>query len=475
MTTKTKREKRKIRYGNTKEMLDKIDTGFMPKTFKLPPGVKYFKWKKAGIYKVEIGPFVVGESPKNRHAEPDTVWYEFSYYGHKQIGGKEMHACLRENFGKKCPPCQELASLNSEPGEGDKELKKDLRPKHRQLFWIKDHGDLEAGWQIHEASYYNGLGEAIAAKLRIDKDDEVGYKNFYHLEGGFILKVSVEEDTSPYGKMFKPTAIEMIPRKKDLDESILDELTDLGQLIIEESYKDLKENILSAKDADDDEDEDEDTDDEEDSDDDEEEETPKKKKKKPVEDDEDDDTDDEEEDDEEEERPTKKGKSGKTPTGTKSSKEEDDDEDDDTDGPSFKKGATVTFEYKDKERTGKIVKVDELNDLYHIQCKDRSKPYNVGFDDDSLEVAEDVDDEEDDEDEDETPAPKKKKKPVVEDEDEDEEDDDDEDDEPVVKKKKKKSVEEEDDEDDDDDVPFDDEDEDDDEEPVVKKKKKLKA
>lgn len=461
MTTKSKREKRKIRYSSTKERLDKHDAGFMPKTFKLPKGVQFFKFRKAGLYKLDIIPFVAGEN--NPYAEPGDIHWERTYWGHKL--GRDMHLCPRKSKNKnKCAGCDEEAKMGQDP-DHDKELRKSMMPKERQLFYIRDHAELDKGIQIHEASHYNGLGEAIDAKLKLDKDDEMGYKNFFHLDGGFVLKVSVEEESSPMGKFFKPTAIEMLPRKKALEESLLDDLESLDDLLIELDYKEMKELISLGGESDEDEDDEEDKEDEDT--------PPKKKRKSKDEDDEDDDSDEEDSDDEEDEDddddvPTKKG-SGKS-GGSKKKPEpddEDDEEDEDEDDSEvleaeYEKGDKVSFEYRDETHVGVIIKVDELNELYHVKCKDRDKPYNIGFGDDSLEKAkakkpkdEDEDDDEEEEEEDEAPPKKKKSSKKSKDEDDEEEEEDDEDD----------------------DIPFEDEeddedDEDEDEAPPPKKKKK---
>lgn len=126
-----------------------------------------------------------------------------------------------------------------------------------------------------------------------------------------------------------------------------------------------------------------------------------------------------------------------------------DDENGDNDECPCAKGDMVSFKYKGKKLKGKVVKVDNNQELVHVKCDDRDEPHVLDWNEGSIAVLEA---------EDEVSSKKKGKKDDAKKKgrkrDEDEEEDDDEDDSDL--------------DDDDDDE---DEDDDDDEEEVKPKKK----
>lgn len=350
--TKREREKRKIRYSDPQQVAKDRDVGFVSKAFNKPDDMPMFRWTKEKTYRLEIMPYIVG--PGNPMADEDTIHYERTYYTHRDVGPKkDTVLCNAKTLGKKCPVCEHREKLMTDP-EANKKLTDSLKYKERQLYIVRDLDEPEKGFQLLETAYYKSFGELLEKKCKAGDDDNPFHK-FHHLQGGMILKVLAEEDTFEGKKFFKAANIEMAPRKKDLPESILDEVPCLDKLLVEADYKELKKSFLQIPD-----DEDEDEDEVEEGSEVEEED------------------DESEEDGESSKKPSQKASGKSTSSSKKPSKKEDEEEEDDEveeeeeteeeeteEEVLFSEGDEVKGEYKDKTFTGTVKKV--INGLVHVE------------------------------------------------------------------------------------------------------------
>lgn len=402
MPTRNERARKEMRYSDAKAVAEQQSSGFTPTAFSVPEGMSLFRFKQVKTYNLDVLPYVVGKG--NPRADEGILHFERTYYVHSRIGpNNDSYACLAKNFNKKCPICQYKAKLGMDP-KTKKEILKALEPKVRQLWLVRDRDDLEKGVQLFEAAFFKSWGELIKSKIKAG-DEDSPYQNFFHLDDGMYLKVTVEEDSYDGRKFFKPTNIEMRPRQKPLKVSILDKCPCLDELLIEKSFKELKEIFLQISSEDEEEEDDDDVEDgseldEEDDDDsdvdgdedgDDEDEKPTKskktnKKKKEEDDDEeeeDDDDEDGDEDDDEDPKPARKaGKSSKKSSkkddedvlddegddsdGDDGSDDDDSEEDDDGDGDDeggdevkFGKGDRVSGVYKSKKFKGKVIRIEK--------------------------------------------------------------------------------------------------------------------
>lgn len=432
-------------------------------SIKAPPDIPFFQVKKAGTYRINIIPFVVGKN--NPYADEGDLYFERTYHVHRGVGAEEnAYVCPRKSMKKPCPICDDRAALAKDP-DTEPDVLKSLKPQERQLWLLEDLANKEKGlhiWDFPTWSYGKLLDEYIR-----NADEGDGYENFADPEKGFTLKLVFSEETFMGRNFFKCSAIEFKPRGKPLDDDLLNHGICLDDCVQAMEYEALKKIYLQLEDKDEDDDEDEDED-----------ETPKKKGKKPVKDDDDD--DDDEDDSEVEPTPKKKGKAKTAKElGIKVGSMVEHDEFGECEVMKVSgDGTSIMIEDEDgKEHRGvdpnEVTLLDGDEDEEETPKK-KKKPAkeDVDVEDDEDEGSDDEDDEDEDEDEEDSePAPKKgksKPKPV-----EDEDDDEDEDDseiEPAPKKKgKKPPVEDDDDEDDDDD---DEDDDDEEEEPAPKKKPK---
>jgi hypothetical protein len=465
VASKKKREERKIRYANTKETADRFDrSSFEPASYTIPEGMKRFKWKK-GRNRLDFIPFVAKEG--NPDVQAGLIHYFRKYFVHDKIGPEEKsYCCLARTFNKRCPVCEELAKQRR-AGKTDEDLKT-WKIKDRIMFYVRDLDEPDQ-YQLLESGIYKSFGELLKDEIDL-LDENAPELDFWHLKDGWTLEVICKEDTFNGRTYNKPIKITFRPRKKQYGTSLLKELPSLDDVPTEVSYKELKDLFLMEGGEDD-----SDTDEEE-------EPVAKKSKKKRVEDEDDDlgfdeesDEEEEEEEDEEEEPKSKKKGNKTKKKGNKTKKveeddddlededsedegdegEEEDDESDDDDDESdddesedddeadeeesedeIEVGDTVSYEYKGKERTGEVTKINKKNGVALVKLPKKERPAAV-----DLEDLTKVEPEEEEEEE-EAPKNRGKKSKVEEDEDdilfdEDEEDDSDEDDEPVRTSKRR--------------------------------------
>ena len=492
MAVKTK--KKSMQYGDAAEAAEKASTGSGGKSISLPEGFGFYPMKAEKQYKLRFAPYLVGDG--NPDMPAGNLFYTRKYWSHSKVGGGDggmgdTYVCARRTFGRRCAVCDFVVRLRQVPSTNEK-LLKELEPKQRSLFIVRDQEEKEKGWRILDYSYH-GIGKMLEAKLKAsrhqsaDDDEVVQYepKKFYHLEGGAVVKILMEDAKLPF-KWNKASSIDMVPTKEVLPDDFVDGMPCLDDVLIEPDY-DVLEQVLTQGDADPVEEDDVDA-----------APPPVKGKAKKVEPEDDEDLDE----DEDEYPVAKPGKSKAKPApepedDDESEVEEDDDDDEQTETHDVPQvGSTVKFTYNGKTFKGVVKKVNEDAENCSIQTEGRDKPNVVDFgditevlkpapkaakpgtpaakvaakkkpvapveadeDDDFDDFDEETEDEEtedeeteDEETEDEEePAPKKKKgKPevaakkkakkfeVAEDEDDDFALDDDDDEEPAPKKKAKK-------------------------------------
>jgi hypothetical protein len=400
------KKKAKFKLSDARKSAEKMQSGGGPRTIKLPKGVEMFRVEKAGKYYLDFIPFTAAEG--NPNADAGEAHYERTYYVHRNIGANnDMVICLSKTTGKKCPVCQFRSKL--EKGEdADEETVKDLLPKRRQLFNVVDTKRRKKGIQILDISYHL-LGELLTETIN---EGGSKWRKFHSPTEGFTLCITFKKKKWNGNVFFEAVNISLVRRKKQYDESIVDEAPCLDEILEILSYDDLKEKMEGGDLG-------------EDSDD-----APKKGKKSKKDDDEDEDEDDVSYDDDDEEDEDEEDVD----------EESDDDEDEEDDEPKSKKKSKKSKKDDDDEEDE-----DEEDDEDEDEEEESDDDEDEDSDDEEDEDEEDdeeEDDEEDDEDDeeedDEDEKPKKGKKKDDEDEDEDEEDDEDEEFEEELPKKKKK-------------------------------------
>jgi len=403
------------RYTSARERADKQQTGASP-YLKLPDGVQTYK-PKSGTALLDILPFTAGKG--NPWADEGALHWERTFHIHQNVGANnERMICPRLTAKKKCYICEYRAKLAKEDEDDNEETIKALAPKERQLFNLNNRKDTEKGFQIWDFSAHL-FGRDLNARLR-NADEDDGWENFFHAEGGLTLKVGFEDDTYAGRSFVRCASIDFKPRKEDYDEEeVLEKTLCLDDLLVIPTYEETKKALLETDEDDDDEDDE-----------------PKSKKKSKAargkskdedEDDADEEDEDEDDEDEDDEPKSKKSKSKKSKDADEDDEDEDADEDEDEDDePKSKKSKKKSKSEKDdfedfdedddedeeeKPRVKSKDEEDEEEEEKPSKKKKKSKKADEDEDEDDEEEEEkDADEDEDDEWEEEKPSKKKKKK-----------------------------------------------------------------
>jgi hypothetical protein len=410
MSSKTKeREERRLKYTSGRERAKKKEQmGSFSATFlKLPQGVTMFR-PKAGIYLLDVLPFRAGKG--NPFAQPGALHYERTFHLHGRVGADQnAYLCPRMTAKKPCPICEHRQHLTHKDAAENEDLIKDLAPRERQMFNIRNLKDPDKGIQLFEISYHL-FGRLLDARIR-DSDEEDEWDLFYRLEGGLTLKVGFVDKSFGGRNFVEAETIDFKPRKEDYDEEVLEQVYGLDDLLRLRDYDELKEIFLESKDEGDDEEEDK----------------PKSRIKTKVRD------NGEDADEEEEEEPKAKKKRVVEEDDSEDEPEVEDSDEEDEPKPKKKKKAADDEEDEDEEEA------DDSDDSDDSDEDEEPKPK-------AKKKAKDEEEDWDDFDEEETPKAKKKKTDP-EDSDEEEADDSDEEEEPKAKKKNRFAPDDDEDED----------------------------
>lgn len=216
--------------------------------FRVPSGMTLLQIKRADKKRLDVVPYTVGKG--NPYADPGFLHYERTYYMHPKIGAEgKPYCCLQMTFKKPCPICEAKASFIA---AGKEEESKELRYKERQLWLVLDLDDAEKGLQIFDYSFHL-FGKHLDEYIQESDEDDTHFRYFADPEEGSTLKVYFREESTGSHKFYDGTRIEFLPRKKPLSEKILESAPCLDDLLIEFSYKDLKDifyQTARGKDAD---------------------------------------------------------------------------------------------------------------------------------------------------------------------------------------------------------------------------------
>lgn len=210
---------------------------------KLPPDVKFLQTHK-GKMELDILPYEVA-CDTNPEAEKGTLWYQRTFYLHRDIGAEQKPYICPSTIGKKCPICEHRAILARDPNADEATLKS-LKKSERELFNVIDletPATEKEGVKVFESSVHT-FGKKLNEELREGDEDWVGFAD---LEKGYTLKVRFTEETLGKNKFLDASRIDFEPRD-DYPESILDEVVDLDACLVILPYDKLEKIFLDLGD-----------------------------------------------------------------------------------------------------------------------------------------------------------------------------------------------------------------------------------
>lgn len=279
---------------------------------KLPKGLNVFKEEPGSRINLDIMPYeVTAANHPDRDEEyeiavPGTLWYKRPYWLHRNVGPDNQSVICPSTIGQKCPICEYRAQLLKDGADWSDDSVKALKPSMRNLYVVipkgsKKHDEVPYVWDISQFLFQDKLNEEIG-----ENED---YETFPDLEEGYTLRIRFSEESFGSNKFAETSRIDFKERDKAYDESILEDIPSLDDLLEIPSYKAIEAMFFGGMDIDEGDPEDDDEDEDKKP-------SRSRRRSKPDEDEEDepegDDEDEPEEEDEDE-------------------SEEDEDEDDDVD------------------------------------------------------------------------------------------------------------------------------------------------
>ena len=232
MATRNERERREVRKTSAADWAKQPMGSFEATSVKAPDGVGFFSLKAAGVYEIDVVPYVTGKG--NPDADEDYEHFVRTYYAHRNMGleGKSTYCCAR-TFGEPCPICAWIAKH----GGSDPDTAQRIKQQIRQLWCVIDLNHKDKGVQIFDAAFFKSFGEMMKNKLKARQK----YNTFADLEGGYTLILTVEEQSFGKGGKFNAvTNIEMEPRDTVYPDSVRDNAPCLDDCLIHRTKEELE-------------------------------------------------------------------------------------------------------------------------------------------------------------------------------------------------------------------------------------------
>jgi hypothetical protein len=215
----------------------------------LPRGTSVFNAEPGSRVLLDFIPYIVtDEKHPDRdddkgNALPGDPWYKRPYSLHRNVGaGNDSAVCLA-SIGKKCPICEYRAKRMKEGAE--KEETDTIKPSRRNLYVVipLDSKKNEAVPHIFDISQFL-FQELLNKELKEDENMEV----FPALDEGLSLKVRFDSNTVGTSKPFaEASRIDFIERDTQYEESLLEEVPNLDEVLIILTYKQLENKFLEME------------------------------------------------------------------------------------------------------------------------------------------------------------------------------------------------------------------------------------
>jgi hypothetical protein len=207
---------------------------------KLPKGVNVFKEDPGSRVSLDIMPY---EVTVNNHPDRDdeyeiaingSLWYKRPYWLHRSIGSDNQSIVCPSSAGQKCPICEYRAQLLKEGADWSDDSVKALKPSMRNLYVVipkgnKKYDEVPHVWDISQFLFQDKLNEEIG------ENEE--YEVFPDLEEGLTLRIRFSEESFGSNKFAETSRIDFKKRDKPYDESILEDIPSLDDLLEIPSYK----------------------------------------------------------------------------------------------------------------------------------------------------------------------------------------------------------------------------------------------
>jgi hypothetical protein len=226
------------------------NTGASYGHLRLPKGVSVFNPEADGRYKLDFMPYEITDT---KHPDRDTdidlaiegsLWYRRPYKVHKSVGVNDATVVCPTSFGKKCPICEYRAKRAKEGA--DKDELATMNAKKRNLYCVIPLDSKKHDVEPHIFDMSDFLFQELLTK-ELKENNE--YEVFPDLTEGLTLKIRFEpgsmKTTKPYPQASR---IDFIERNEPYDESILEKIPNLDEVLIVLSYEEISNKFFETDD-----------------------------------------------------------------------------------------------------------------------------------------------------------------------------------------------------------------------------------
>jgi hypothetical protein len=238
--------KDKVSADTTRQKNAESNYGYL----KLPKGVNIFS-PDEGKVRLDILPYLVtDEKHPDRNEEmeiaiPGELWYKRPFKVHRNIGAENDTVVCLASFGQRCPICEYLAKRRKEGA--DMEEIKALRPSQRNLYvvvpiGVKGMEEKPHIWDVSQYLFQNLLNEEL--------EEDPDYAAFPDLEEGLTLRIRFEEQQLGKNKFNEAKRIDFEEREEIYEDSILEEVPNLDEVLTKLSYEELDAKFLEMESTD---------------------------------------------------------------------------------------------------------------------------------------------------------------------------------------------------------------------------------
>ena len=215
--------------------------------------VKFYKLKE-GQNKIDIVPYVIKSKDhplvKKGSLKVGDLDYTLDVWVHKGIGPVETDAvCLKKNFGKPCPICDQSDEFNR---AGKKEESDAYKAKRRVFYNVRDAMKPDEGIMVLEQSHFKFEKELIE-EARNGADGE-GITDFADPEEGKTVKFRGSAGSFKGHTSIEPKNFQFVDRAEAVGKALMKTAISFDELIVMYTADQL---LAIMNGADDDEDEDE--------------------------------------------------------------------------------------------------------------------------------------------------------------------------------------------------------------------------
>jgi len=212
----------------------------------LPRNVSVFTPEPGSRVTLDIIPYrVTSERHPDRDdkmeiAMPGTLWYKRPFKIHRNVGSANESLVCLSTFGKKCPICEYRAKRLKEGA--DKEETDVMKPSLRNLYVVVPigHKKFKETLHIFDMSQYL-FQNLLNDELEENPDNAI----FPELEGGLSLKIRFDSTVIGKSQPFaEASRIDFIEREEGYEESLLQTVPNLDDMLQELSYAELQARFL---------------------------------------------------------------------------------------------------------------------------------------------------------------------------------------------------------------------------------------